>query len=55
MFAAEVNKSIKKPPVVEFDIPKKIFFKPAAAADEEQLQGEVSVEENPLLALWSFE
>lgn len=55
MFAAEVNKSIKKPPVVEFDIPKKIFFKPAVAEGEEQPQGEVSVEENPLLALWSFE
>lgn len=48
MFNAEVQKGIKKPPVVEFDIPKKIFF--GAEAEEE-----LSPQENILLSLWSFE
>lgn len=49
MFNAEIQKSIKKPPVVEFDVPKNIFFK-AEAVEEELL-----TQENVLLSLWSFE
>lgn len=48
MFNAEIQKNIKKPPVVEFDIPKKIFFK--TEVEEEEL-----AQENTLLSLWSFE
>lgn len=50
MFNAEIQKTIKKPPVVEFDIPKKIFFR--TEAEEEVL---VPTQENTLLSLWSFE
>lgn len=49
MFNAEIQKSIKKPPVVEFDIPKKIFFR-AVPVEEELL-----TQENVLSSLWSFE
>lgn len=53
MFDAEIQKNIKKPPVVEFDIPKKIFFKvEAGLAKDEVLAPE---QENTLLSLWSFE
>lgn len=48
MFNAEIQKSIKKPPVVEFDIPK-IFFR-AVPVEEELL-----TQENVLSSLWSFE
>lgn len=51
MFNAEIQKSIKKPPVVEFDIPKKIFFRAEVGPVEE----EVLTQENTLLSLWSFE
>lgn len=53
MFNAEITKGIKKPPVVEFDIPKKIFYtNREAQGKSEEL---VAVEENTLLSLWSFE
>jgi hypothetical protein len=45
MFDAEVNRELKRPPVVEPDVPKKIF---------ERQEGEVEGQ-NPLLDLWSFE
>jgi hypothetical protein len=45
MFDAEVNRELKKAPVVEMDVPKKIF---------ERADGEVEGS-NPLLDLWSFE
>lgn len=51
MFNAEIQKSIKKPPVVEFDIPKKIFF----GGDAEPVEEELLSQENVLLSLWSFE
>ncbi|KAL7268726.1 Maturation and nuclear export of 40S ribosomal subunits interacting protein [Rhizina undulata] len=50
MFDAEANKNIKKLPVVEFEIPKKIFFR------KEVEEGKDDVEEpSTLLQLWSFE
>lgn len=53
MFDAEIQKSIKKPPVVEFDIPKKIFFK--AEMESAKDEGLSPMKENILLSLWSFE
>ncbi|KAI5779314.1 CBF/Mak21 family-domain-containing protein [Geopyxis carbonaria] len=47
MFDAEANKNVKKPPVVEYDIPKRIFSRPEGIIQEEG--------ENPLLDLWNFE
>jgi len=48
MFDVETNREIKKAPVVEVDVPKKIFFRPAGT-EEQQPSG------NILLDLWSFE
>jgi hypothetical protein len=45
MFDLETGRELKKPPAVEYDIPKKIFFR-----EEGKVEGE-----NLLLDLWSFE
>lgn len=45
MLEAELTKDVKKPPVVEFEIPKKIFMKHEAFA---------GVEDSLLVKLWDF-
>ncbi|PWW78911.1 CBF-domain-containing protein [Tuber magnatum] len=53
MFAAEMKKNInsERPPVVEFEVPKKIFFEVEGKEGNEDLSG---VALNPLLSLWEF-
>ena len=46
MLDAELTKEVKKAPVVEFEIPKRIFMK----QDEN-----AGVEDNLLVKLWNFE
>lgn len=48
MFDIETNRELKKAPVVEVDVPKKIFFR-LEGTEEQQQSG------NLLLDLWSFE
>lgn len=45
MLDAELSKDVRKAPVVEFEIPKKIFMKHDA---------EAGVEDRLLVKLWSF-
>lgn len=44
MLSAELAKEVKKPPVVEYEIPKKIFFSNPDAAKGDSL----------LVRLWDF-
>jgi len=53
MFAAEMKKNVnsERPPVVEFEVPKRIFF------EIEREEGKQDLSEsavNPLLSLWEF-
>lgn len=45
MLDAELSKNIKKPPEVEYEIPKKIFFKHDA---------ELGRQDSLAVALWEF-
>lgn len=58
MFDAEMNKDIKKPPVVEYDIPKRIFsYPPPPSADGSSKTAKPIVPEtkdNVLLEVWDF-
>lgn len=45
MLDAELSKDIKKPPEVEYEIPKKIFMKH---------DGDSAKEDSLLVKLWSF-
>jgi U3 small nucleolar RNA-associated protein 19 len=45
MLEAELSKDVKKAPVVEYDIPKKIFMKQEA---------ESAIEDSLLVKLWDF-
>jgi hypothetical protein len=47
LFDVETNRELKKAPVVEVDIPKKIFFRVEAQ--------EIGETGNALLDLWNFE
>lgn len=44
MLSAELSKDSKKPPVIEYEIPKKIFFK----------NDDVPGKESLLVRLWDF-
>lgn len=46
MLDAELSKEVKKTPVVEFEIPKKIFTKQDSSTD---------VKDSLLVKLWNFE
>lgn len=45
MLDAELDKEVKKAPVVEFEIPKRIFMKQDA---------EAGIEDSLLVKLWNF-
>ena len=45
MFDAEVSKEIKKPPAIEYEIPKRIFTKHGADSP---------FEDNLLVKMWNF-
>lgn len=53
MFAAEMKKNVnpERPPVVEFEVPKRIFFEVEREEGKQDLS-EAAV--NPLLSLWEF-
>ncbi|PUU74040.1 CBF/Mak21 family-domain-containing protein [Tuber borchii] len=53
MFAAEMKKNVnpERPPVVEFEVPKRIFFEVEREEGKQDLPG---VAVNPLLSLWEF-
>ncbi|RPA97921.1 CBF-domain-containing protein [Choiromyces venosus 120613-1] len=52
MFAAEIKKNVnpERPPVVEFEVPKRIFSEVERGEGEELAEVKV----NPLLSLWKF-
>lgn len=52
MFNAEVTKKVKKPPVVEPQVPKRIFFEPEKASGGDGVG--LTADDSLLLALWSF-
>jgi U3 small nucleolar RNA-associated protein 19 len=45
MFNAEITKKIKKPPIVEPQVPRRIFFETEKASEGD---------DNLLLSLWGF-
>lgn len=51
MLEAELTKKISRDPVVEYIVPKKIFF--AAEVNEDELSGVPA--DNLLLDFWDFE
>jgi U3 small nucleolar RNA-associated protein 19 len=53
MFAAEMKKNVnsERPPVVEFEVPKRIFFEVEREGGNEDLSEAAA---NPLLSLWEF-
>ncbi|TGZ85165.1 CBF-domain-containing protein [Ascodesmis nigricans] len=57
MFEAEIKKDIKKAPVVEWDIPKRIFSYPPVTAEGDGKRGAVAPvveKDNVLLEVWDF-
>ncbi len=52
MFDVETTKKFRKPPVVEYDIPKRIFF-PVETETSKEVEV-VAPEKGPLIDFWSF-